>query len=111
MSGAMYEQLLRRRATEDASFADSFYGGTIAETASGVADEIQVLLDGWDPSMRIGPAKWMPRVQPYTINVAQGDEATDEFTVAQVVLPSRGDACLVGFDDQHRPWILVWWPA
>lgn len=108
---SLYEELLRSNATRDASFADSFYAGTIAETAATVDQKLQVLLNGWDTALRIGPARWQPRVSPQTINVAQGSEATDDFTVATVVLPSRGDTCLVGFDDQQRPWILVWWPG
>ena len=107
---AMFEEIQRARGSLDVSL-DGLYAGTIAETAATVDQQVTVLLNGWDPTMRIGPCRWMPRVAPVVINVAQGVETTDDFTVAQVVLPARGDACLVGFDDQQTPWIIDWWPA
>jgi hypothetical protein len=107
---AMYEEIQRAGAAADPSL-DGLYAGLIAETAATVADRVEVTLNGFDSTLRIGPCRWMPRLEPHTINVAQGAETTDEFTVARLVLPARGDACLVGFDDQQVPWILVWWPA
>jgi hypothetical protein len=107
---SLHEEIQRDRGARDVSL-DGLYAGTIAETAALVTDQVPVLLDAFDPMLQFGPCRWMPRLEPQVIDVAQGAEATDNFTVARLVLPARGDRCLVGFDDQQVPWILAWWPA
>ena len=107
---ALYEEIQRGRGARDQSL-DGLYAGTIADTAATVDQQVHVLLDAFDPALQFGPCRWMPRLEPVTINVAQGVEAADNFIVAQAVLPARGDRCLVGFDDQQIPWIISWGPA
>ncbi len=107
---SLFEEIQRDRAARDQSL-DGLFAGTIAETAALVTDQLPVLLDAFDPTLQFGPCMWMPRLEPYVINVAQGAESTDDFTVARLVLPARGNRCLVGFDDLQVPWILVWWPS
>ncbi len=99
---SLFEEIQRDRAARDQSL-DGLFAGTIAETAA--------LVTAFDPTLQFGPCMWMPRLEPYVINVAQGAESTDDFTVARLVLPARGNRCLVGFDDLQVPWILVWWPS
>lgn len=63
---------------------------TLAQT---VSVEIPAL-DGQD----FDGARWMPR----TITIAD---------VVTVQRPSRGDPCLIVFDEDGDPQIICWWPA
>lgn len=69
------------------------YAGEFATSAESTLDEVTVLLPGVDGGVnRFGPASWMPRV----------DDA------GETVYPTRGDACLVMFDDDGDPWVVAW---
>lgn len=100
-----------RRDQGDAAALEGLYSATIAETAVAVTDLLPVLVDGWDTGLQLGPCRWMPRVTSATVNVAEGVEATHNITVAQLLMPTRGDRCKVQFDDGAQPVIVVWWPA
>lgn len=86
------------------------YAGKIATTATVVSDRVMVTLDSFEAPYQFGPCYWQPRVRLQTIDVAQGAEAADPFVVTQLVLPARGNKCLVAFDENEQPWILVWSP-
>lgn len=86
------------------------YAGKIATSAALVSDKVFVTLDSFEAPYQFGPCMWQPRVQPQTVNVAESPEAAHNITVAQLVLPARGNRCLVVFDENEQPWILVWWP-
>lgn len=64
--------------------------GRVATDASDFADMIWVILPDLDEELRIGPCRWQSR--------------------NSIDLPSRGDVCLVIFDNENRPWVPVWWP-
>ncbi len=83
----------------------------VAEAPADLTDTLMVTIPGFNPEMQFGPCRWMPRVTAQTINVAEGAETADDFTVAAVALPARGDLCLVIFDDQGECWVPCWWPA
>jgi hypothetical protein len=110
MSGYLHEDIELERATADGGLT-GLYAGTIADTATGLTDRVAVLLDAFDPQLRFGPCRWMPRLQTVTINVAETGESTHDVDVAQAVLPARGDRCLVAFDDSETPWIVCWGPT
>jgi len=63
----------------------SVWSGTIAAPPEG--DAVEVTLDGWDSSLRFGPAR---------------------FQVRSDRTPERGDACLVAFDEDLEPWVIGW---
>ena len=89
MGGHLYDELEQQRGGDVT--LDGLFAGTIAETAATVADEVPVLLDGWDTTLQFGPCRWMPRLAPTTVNVAETGETAHNITVAEVVLPQRGD--------------------
>lgn len=100
-------------APEDAKRIEATQGlwaGVIATTPALVSDKVDVTIAAFDSSLRWGLCRWTPRVAVQVVNVAEGAEATHNITVAQVVLPVRGNKCLVGFDDNGDPWVVVWWP-
>jgi hypothetical protein len=66
--------------------------GRIAREPEDELDSVDVLLDGFDATHRFGPARFVPRNDPGG-------------------LPSRGDICIVVFDEQNRPYVIGWWPA
>lgn len=105
----LLDEIQRDQANESAQ--QGLFAGTIAENATLVTDLLPVLVDGWDTTLQLGPCRWMPRVEPTVVNVAEGAETAHNVTVATVVMPARGDYCRVGFDDQGRPVIVCWWPA
>lgn len=86
------------------------YAGKIATSAILVTDKVWVTLDSFAAPYQFGPCVWAPRLRPQTIDVSQGAEAANPFIVAQIVLPVRGNRCLVDFDENEQPWILVWTP-
>lgn len=49
--------------------------------------------EGWD-DVDDGPCPWTPRVD------GDGD----------VLLPNKGDRCLVAMSDENTPWVVAWWP-
>lgn len=64
--------------------------GIIATNAATLSDKVSVTIPDLDPSLRIEGARWQSR--------------------DAVSLPTRGDECLVIFDNDYEPWIPVWWP-
>lgn len=87
------------------------WAGLIATSPADVTETVEVTLPGFDATVRFGPCRWQPRVQPQTVDVAETGETAHTVTVAELVLPARGDSCLVCFDDNGDPWVAVWWPA
>lgn len=76
------------------------YDGIIATTPADLDTEVEVRLPAYDRNLRFGPAPWMPRV-------AEGGSGIE------VVRPSRGDPCVVGFAETTGPgtpklWVLAW---
>ena len=82
--GAIYDEL--PPASES---LDGVWSGIVASDAQGLADEVEVLLDSFDNVHRFGPCIWPAR---------------------GTALPQRGDLCKVMFDEEQRPFIVVWWP-
>lgn len=68
------------------------YRGKIATNASGLSDEVFVTVTLFHSQLRYGPCRWMPF----------GDSVT---------YPTRGDDCIVMFDDVNTPFIVAWWPS
>lgn len=64
--------------------------GEIRTDAATLADDVEVLIPEWSTAETRTAAGWMPR---------------------GAVLPSYGDPCLVGVDDDGEAWILVWSPG
>ena len=65
--------------------------GKIASNPAATDDLVWVIIpDLAGDDTRVGPCMW---------------QARDPFS-----LPARDDACLVGFDNQGRPWVQAWWP-
>jgi hypothetical protein len=64
--------------------------GTVAETVTALDDDLLVILPDFDPRHLWGPCKWQSR--------------------DAVSLPSKGDECVVAFDNRNNPWVLAWWP-
>lgn len=67
------------------------YTGMIAEDANDFDDAIDVVVKDYSDKFRHGPCRF-PRCNGAT-------------------LPLRGDDCLVAFDENDDPWIVVWYPG
>lgn len=68
-------------------------GGWIAQTADEVEDDLEVVVPSFDETYRHGPCKWPTRVD---------DDGG-------LVYPTREDPCLVAFDEEGEPQIILWW--
>lgn len=90
--------------------------GTIATTPATVDEKVLVTLnpqnlpDGFSPDFQWGPCVWQPRLEPATVDVSESGEAAHLIDVPKLLLPKRGDGCLIGFDENDRAWVLSWWP-
>jgi hypothetical protein len=69
------------------------YNGALhAHFATSPSDEFEqarVVVPRMSVNLSIGPCPWGP---------------------LRSRLPKRGDRCLVLFDDNNEPWIVMWWP-
>lgn len=70
-------------------FMPGLFSGKIATSALDITDQVMVTITGFNSKLRWGPCKWMPRPGVY---------------------PTRGDACIVMFDDRNIPYVIGWWP-
>lgn len=74
--------------------------GRFTSTATALDDELHVTIAGFDGARhKWGPVEWAPRVD----------------TDGDLVYPSKGDRCLVIFDDaeggdtgDETPWVIAW---
>lgn len=91
---SLHRLFLREEAHEEVMPRESIsWSAEFANTIASVNDGAYVLIEGIDESVsKFGPAIWMTRV----------DDAGD------TVLPTRGDPCLVVFDDTGQPWVVSW---
>jgi hypothetical protein len=85
--------------------------GLIAQAPTTLDERVYVTLPDFEPLLRFGPCRWMPRLQTATVNVAEGAEAAHTIEVAQAMWPAKGDLCLICFDNQGEPWVAAWWPS
>lgn len=82
-------------ANDDNPDLEPIVNGVIAEDAVHPDDQISVTIPSYDNGKTFGPSHFAPRpLQDGTI-----------------LLPSRGDECLVGIDDDGEAHILTWWAA
>jgi len=86
------------------------WGGTIAESALDLTTPVEVLIPQFDLFLRWGPCYWMPRYYQDTVDVAESSEGSHMIDTLIALFPSRGDKCLIAFDNIKQPWIVVWWP-
>ncbi len=88
----------------------------IATDADGPNEMVEVIIRAFDPKLRWGPCRWMPRVRVETTVVSedpdtQGDvEPLHEIGLLYPVYPKRGDDALVVYDNDRQLWIVCWWP-
>lgn len=65
------------------------YRAQIATSPADLGTKLYVTIPNFDPKLRFGPCRWMPR---------------------GATLPTRGDQALVEFDDNGEAWVVAWWP-
>ena len=68
--------------------------GKVINTPSDDTDDLFVTIPAFHAHERWGPCPFAPRV------TAAGNQD----------LPSAGDSCLVGLDENGDSYILLWWP-
>jgi len=83
----------------DHETASGLFEGEIAGDATGPADKVPVTLQAFDRNQRFGPAPFAPMVD----------------AIGAVLLPNRGDRCVVALAETDEPgepevWIIGWWP-
>lgn len=66
------------------------WAAEIATTPTDESDTLMVVIPDFHPRYQWGPCYWQHR--------------------GGVSLPTRGDKCLVIFDNNRRPWVVSWWP-
>lgn len=71
-------------------FPVDFWYGQIAKDVADFDERCFVLLPDFAQDNQLGPCFWQAR--------------------DSVLLPSRGDRCLVVFDNRGQIWVLAWWP-
>lgn len=64
--------------------------GKIASNPPDFKTRVYVTIPDLDPDLKIGPARWQTR--------------------DPIGLPVKGDDCLVIFDNDREPWVVMWWP-
>lgn len=70
------------------------FKGRIADDATGPNDEVGVIVPSYDERRPFGPVRFTPR---------------PSWLGGQPLLPSRGDPCTVGFDEDGDIFIIEWW--
>lgn len=80
------EERLQRRITA----LHSGFRGVFSRDISDMAEKAYVIIPSFSSSLEWGPCRWQSR------------DATSH--------PSRGDLCLVLFDEAKQPWVAAWWP-
>jgi hypothetical protein len=73
--------------------APAVWVGVIAEDAATVNDEIFVVIPDYDINQQFGPVKFTPQA----LRDGSG-----------VLLPTRGDWCLVSFDQDDNAQLMAW---
>lgn len=63
--------------------------GQIKRAPATLDDDVWVLIPSFDEEIMVGPCAWQPR----------GD-----------LLPQVDDRCLVVFDENDEPWVVLWQP-
>lgn len=66
------------------------HAGVIANTVTAVTDKCYVIISDLDPGIRVGPCYWVPNGGQF---------------------PTKGNSCVVVFDNRNRPWIMQWGPV
>lgn len=82
------DQILRRE-SKAANSSHPIYKGLFAQDASSLTDEVEVVIPAFSRRFRHGPCRF-----PNCNNGA---------------LPVREDECLVVFDEEGDPWVVVWY--
>jgi len=77
-------------------FAAGFFQGKIAKGAASIEQYVEVVVPGFDSTLKFQRCRWMPRVSE-----GFGDP----------VYPTRDDICLVAQDDRRDWWVIAWWPS
>lgn len=87
------DEVVRRQVARERSRRQgNSYKGRIAEDAAAADDEVTVIVPNYSGEHRHGPCR-------FPLSNGAG------------VLPVRGDDCLVAFDEDEDPWIVVWYPG
>lgn len=102
---------------------NGIWQGMIAETALSESDKVFVVIQDVDPVVQFGPCAWQPRssggsggdtsgsLKPLgSTSTLVGSLKPPAGVTPTAFFPSRGDKCLVSFDQRSEPWIAVWWP-
>lgn len=86
-----------RRAVGPLGIAGQF--GVVSKSIVLVTDPLFYYLPDFDYGVeQWGPARWSPRV-----TLIDGD--------LHILLPQRGDECIVIDDNRHGHWVAEWWPV
>lgn len=82
--------------------------GQIAKTMSTVEAKVPVTIPAYAPALQL-PVKcrWQPRVFPLMINDSGID--AEDILICRIIWPQRGDPCLVAFDENEDPWVVLYW--
>lgn len=66
------------------------WSAKIARNPVDFGDRVDVVIPGLDSTLRWQGCRWMTR--------------------NDIDMPTRGNDCLVVFDDNGEIWVVVWWP-
>jgi hypothetical protein len=86
-------------------------------TVAKLQQPIYLTVPDIDPNSLWGPCYWMPRVIPEQVDVSEppdshGDaEPSHIITIPKIIMPTKGDAALMAFDNRKNNWVVSWWPT
>jgi hypothetical protein len=69
-----------------------------------------VIIPGLSDDLVFENARWEPRFVEVVINLAEAPEPARLINFLELKMPVRGNRCLVVFDNDRAPWVVVWWP-
>lgn len=84
MSSHVYDGL------PDRDSPQAIWSGLIATTPVDFAETVAVLIPGLSNELQWEECKWQSR--------------------NDIDMPTRGDKCLVAFDENNEIWVVAWWP-
>lgn len=86
--------------------------GEFATTPASVSQLVDIILPDFTRTLRFKKCRWTPRVETITLPTTPAGTPTHthNVTVAELLLPKRGDPCLCVFDNARQLWVVMWWP-
>lgn len=120
---SVYESIQDEQARDPVLASSGPWNATVAADVTALTELAAVTIPRISATLRIVGVKWQPRpsalsvTDPATRAALAAATTLAELQTAlltaldDLLMPKRGDACLVIFDDTGQPWITNWEPS